>query len=79
MPVHEVWAFIAQEDDDGVLAASVMPYVGSVPLCTIHARRLPELEKVAQKVANDTGKKINLVRFARDEVAKIIKPKKKGG
>lgn len=79
MIYNTIWAFIDLKDGDSGLVASVVPFVGSVHLTTLDAHRLPELEREAQHIADDSGKHIQLVRFERAEVVKILRPKKQYG
>jgi hypothetical protein len=75
MEFQHIWAFIDSDDGDNAMVAATLPMVGSVPLATLEARRLAELERVAQKIADERQRPIRLVRFRRIKIEKILRPR----
>jgi len=74
---NTLWAAIGLNEEDGIVAA-IFPGIGASPLVTATARRLPEYERAAQRIADETGKVIEIVRYTRVEVLKTIRPRPQG-
>lgn len=65
---------IGDDDEEGVCAYVTM--LGPTPLIAADPRRLKEIKKMAQQVADQTGLKFEIVRFSVREKVGEIKSRK---
>ena len=72
-----IWAATGTTAADG-LCASILPGIGATVLVTAIARHVPAIEQAAQRLADETGKTIEIVRYTRVEVLKTIRPRPQG-
>lgn len=72
--IHAIVA-IGDDDEEGV-PAFVSPLLGSVPLIAADPRRLEEIKRIAQVLADETDRDFEIVRFSVREKIGEIKSKK---
>lgn len=76
---HEsIWA-VVDDTEDGGLVAYMYPFpLGNAPLVTLFPHRVDEHKRLAQRIADESGRTIRLVRFTRAEVVATITPRPRG-
>lgn len=75
---HDLFAVLGTADDDGIVA-HILPDLGSAPLVTLSRRLVdPYFVRLAQHVADQTGRTLEVVRYTRAEVLTTIRPRPRG-
>jgi hypothetical protein len=74
--ITELYAFIATETDEGEGIPAVQLSGMMMPLVGADAARVETLRKMAQQVADGTGRTLTLARFAVRENMATITPRK---
>lgn len=78
MPIiTEIWAFVSvdpRDGNEGVCAFYSPRYQSWIPLISADEERLAQMRRIAQKMVEDEGREIKLVKFSsREELETLIK------
>ena len=65
-PMDEIYVVLSQ-DDKGEGIISAMTDMGGMPLVFGHAKMIPLMKEITNKMAKDTGKKVVIGKFKRIE------------
>lgn len=61
--IEQVWAFLATDDDGTEGIVSILRGSHWMPLIAADERRLTDLTPLVEKIVNQTGQRIELVKF----------------
>jgi hypothetical protein len=65
--IQKIWAFLSVDPktgDEGVMATTLSPEFGPIPLIAADQRRLESLRPIAEDLARQTGIDVVLVEFS---------------
>jgi hypothetical protein len=71
--IDSIWAYLSVDPDDGnegVLSAPLLGPGSQVPLIAADEARLKSIGPIAEKIAQATGRRVRLVKFATREVVR---------